>query len=438
MKSDKNIREGYKKSAVGVIPEEWEVKPFNKCFKHLRAYTVSRNQLNYERNESCIYNIHYGDIHSAFPNNILDIKRDIELIPVIVSPEIDTPELLQDGDLIMADASEDYEGIGKTIELVNTGDRKIVSGTHTFPLRPKIIFATKYAGFIFSEFNVHKQIMKIATGISVFGISKGNISKIQLPIPPLPEQQAIANCLTTWDSGIEKLTQLIAAKREQKKGLMQQLLTGKKRLDGFVGEWKEIKLGNIGTFRTSSVNKKIEKDETKVWLLNYMDVYNNTHITSKIDFQLTSAKNTQIASSNLEIGDVLFTPSSETPDDIGHSAVVTENLDNVVFSYHLVRFRPKRNILNIGFSGYVFNKTEILNEFSRRATGSTRYTLSLKDFNEVVTTIPPLEEQTAIAHILTTADQEISLLEAKLAAMKEEKKGLMQVLLTGKKRLIDS
>ena len=143
MKRNTNIKEGYKKTAVGVIPEEWEVKKFNKCFKHLRAYTVSRDQLDYEKNESSIYNIHYGDIHSTFPNNILDVKKDIKLIPIIVTPEIETPELLKDGDLIMADASEDYEGIGKTIELANVEDKKIVSGTHTFPLRPITEFAPK-------------------------------------------------------------------------------------------------------------------------------------------------------------------------------------------------------------------------------------------------------------------------------------------------------
>lgn len=437
MESDVNIKEGYKKTAVGVIPEEWEVKPFNESFKHLRAYTVSRNELNYDENESCIYNIHYGDIHSTFPNSILDVEKNIKLIPVIINPELETPEFLKEGDLIMADASEDYEGIGKTIELVNVQDSKIVSGTHTFPLRPMTKFAPKYAGYIFTEFSVHKQIKRIATGISVFGVSKANISKIQLPIPPLPEQKAIANCLTTWDSGIEKLSALIKAKKEQKKGLMQQLLTGEKRLDGFEEEWREITLGDIGVFKTSSVNKKIEENETKVWLLNYMDVYRNTHISSKIKFQLTSAKQSQISSTNLKVGDVLFTPSSETPDDIGHSAVVIENLENVVYSYHLVRFRVKKNILDINFSGYVFNKSEILNEFSRRATGSTRYTLSVKDFNEVTTFLPPLKEQSKIAEVLTTADKEITLLEKKFERFKEQKRGLMQVLLTGERRLIN-
>lgn len=443
------IKQGYKKTSVGVIPEDWSVKIFGECFKHLKAYTFSRDQLNYVEKKNAIYNIHYGDIHSTFPRNILDVKKDIDLIPIIISSELEAPELLKDGDLIMADASEDYEGIGQSIELINVGDKRIVSGTHTFPLRPVEKFAPKYAGYIFSNYNTHKEIKRIATGISVYGISKSNIAKIKLPIPPLPEQKAIADCLSTWDKGIEKLSALIASKKEQKKGLMQGLFSGELKVENgelvkvedeklWLKGWKEVRLGDIGTFRTSSVNKKIVETETKVWLLNYMDVYKNTHITSEIKFQQTSAKGSQIESSSLKLGDILFTPSSETPDDIGHSAVVTENLENVVFSYHLVRFRVKKNLLDIDFSGHVFNKSDILNEFSRRATGSTRYTLSLKDFNEVKIKLPELKEQKTISNVLSTADKEIELLEKKLEAFKIQKKGLMQVLLTGTKRLVES
>src|SRR5690625_3521698 len=110
--SESKLKPGYKKTPVGIIPEEWEVKLFDKCFEHLRAYTFSRKQLDYDDGEDVIYNIHYGDIHSAFPKNLLDVKKDIELIPRIIEPKIDNPVLLEDGDLIMADASEDYEGIG--------------------------------------------------------------------------------------------------------------------------------------------------------------------------------------------------------------------------------------------------------------------------------------------------------------------------------------
>src|SRR5690625_1873830 len=410
------IKPGYKKTAVGIIPEDWAVKRFEELANKRSDRFDPTSGIN---------------------------KKDIEL---------DSLEQ-KSGRLLKVYCSSEYKSSKNTFK---KGD--ILFGK----LRPylKKYWKATFDGVCSSEIWVFKnkksilsdylyltiqsryfiQKSQITSGTKMQRAEWSSVKIAKIPIPPLPEQKAIADCLSTWDRGIEKLAALIDAKKEQKKGLMQRLLTGSLRLrsatgEPFDGEWKEVRLGEIGEFKTSSVDKKIKKDEIEVWLLNYMDVYKNTHITSSIKFQKTSAKPTQLKSSNLKIGDILFTPSSETPDDIGHSAVVIEKLENVVYSYHLVRFRPKMSILELGFSGYVFNIDEILNEFSRKATGSTRYTLSIKDFNEVKTKLPPLEEQTAIAQVLTTADREIELLEKKLEAMKEQKKGLMQVLLTGKKRL---
>ncbi len=256
-------------------------------------------------------------------------------------------------------------------------------------------------------------------------------------VPPLKEQKVIANLIGTWDKAIQATIQLIAQKELQKKWLMQKLLSGQKRLKGFKGDWKEIMLGEIGEFKTSSVDKILVDGEDLVNLLNYMDVYKNRFITPKFDFKKTSANEREINTFNLMKGDILFTPSSETPDDIGHSAVITENIKNAVYSYHLVRFRLfDEKLLSFNFRAYVFNNQNILNEFSKRATGSTRFTLSKKDFEETQALIPPTnEEQTAIANALQIADKEIQILKTKLGRLKEQKKGLMQILLTGKKRI---
>jgi len=201
-------------------------------------------------------------------------------------------------------------------------------------------------------------------------------------------------------------------------------------------EWEVKKLGEIGVFKTSSVNKKIEKNEKIVKLVNYMDVYKNTHIEKNFNFAITSIKEENINKVDLKKGDILFTPSSETPNDIGHSSIIMEDLENVVYSYHLVRFRPNNDFrLDINFSGYIFNNYNILKEFSKRATGSTRFTLSLKDFEETRVFIPPLKEQQKIAEVLSTIDKEIELLKEELNELKNQKKGLMQKLLSGEVRV---
>src|SRR5690554_5794853 len=96
-----------------------------------------------------------------------------------------------------------------------------------------------------SSFKGQKEILRSQTGGNREGINHKSVGDLDIPIPPLPEQKSIADCLSTWDKGIEKLSALIAAKKEQKKGLMQQLLTGKKRLDGFTEEWGKMRLGEI-------------------------------------------------------------------------------------------------------------------------------------------------------------------------------------------------
>jgi len=286
-------------------------------------------------------------------------------------------------------------------------------------------------------FYIHFKIEKFASGSGVPTLNRNDVHGQIIIVPPLSEQKAIAHILSLLDTAINTNNSLIAKKELQKKWLMQNLLTGKKRLRGFSGKLREIRLGEIGEIKTSSVDKVIVEGEKIVNLVNYMDVYKNKFISTEYPFKKTSVNNRELSTFNLKKGDILFTPSSETPDDIGHSAVVTADLKNTVYSYHLVRYRLfEETVLEYDFRAYVFNNQNILNEFSRRATGSTRFTISKNDFEEIKTNIPEtLKEQSAIAKVLQAADKEIQLLKTKSEKLREKKKWLMQVLLTGKVRV---
>ncbi|TDD73657.1 restriction endonuclease subunit S [Flavobacterium caseinilyticum] len=200
-------------------------------------------------------------------------------------------------------------------------------------------------------------------------------------------------------------------------------------------DWEVKKLGQIGNFQTSSIDKLIKQNEELVFLINYMNVYKHETINnlSVKKFPVVSAKKSQIESCNLVKGDILFTPSSETPDDIGHSVVIFEDLENTVFSYHLMRFRPKVD-LNILYSHFFCNNQSVLSQFTKYATGSTRFTISIKTFSNIIVPIPPLLEQQKIASILSTWDNAIDINKKILRNLEIIKKGMTINVLSGKIR----
>ena len=198
--------------------------------------------------------------------------------------------------------------------------------------------------------------------------------------------------------------------------------------------WKEIALNEIGWFKGAGVNKLINTDEQPVYLVNYMDVYKHWRIFYNTNYQEVTAKDREIEEANLLEGDVLFTPSSEKPIDIGHAGVVMETMPNCVYSYHLIRLRLyDKTQFDLKFLSYLLNSDEVQKHFVSRASGSgIRYTLSLSDFKSAKIRFPEKHEQSAIAAILSKVDEAIAAVQASISAAERLKKSLMQNLLTGR------
>lgn len=199
-------------------------------------------------------------------------------------------------------------------------------------------------------------------------------------------------------------------------------------------DWITDKLGNLGVFKSAGADKKESTSETPIGLVNYMDVYRNTKIDNSFEWMRVTAKPAEIQKCNLLKGDILFTPSSETPDDIGHSAVVVEDIKDAIFSYHLVRLRlHNQELLDLDFRRYFLNHYPIAKYFHSRATGITRYTLSRNDFRNCVVSFPKdINEQRTIASILSKVDEAIAATKNSIAKAERLKKSLMQNLLIGK------
>ena len=419
------IKQGYKQTKVGIIPEDWEVVKVGEKFDFLKTYSNSREDLN---NQDDISYIHYGEIHTKHKFYIDFAKFELPKINKSKLPN----EIIfaQNGDLVIADASEDYADIGKSAEIKNLTS-KAVSGLHTFLLRDKNNnFVDGYKGYLLYNEIVARSIKKIATGISVLGISKTNLSNLYIPLPPLKEQEKIAEILTTWDEAITKQTELLEAKELQKKALMQKLLSGEVRFDGFSDKWKEVRIDKLFDFKKGQElsKEKLEKNGIFECIL-YGELYTTY---SEVISEIKSKTNIKEGIKS-KIDDILI-PASTTTSAIDLAIASTIQKDNVLIGGDINILRKKTNNINGEFiSKYLTHIKKM--EIAKYAQGITIIHLYSKDFKHLKIQLPSLQEQQKIAEVLSLADDEINLLKNELEELKLQKKALMQKLLTGEVRV---
>jgi len=233
---------------------EWEEKILGQVYDFKVTNSLSREFLTY--NGGKVKNIHYGDIHTKF-NTLFDIKK--EIVPYIKDHDL-IEKIREDsycigGDIVFADASEDLNDVGKSIEITNLSNEKLVSGLHTLLARQRENKLTiGFGGYLFKSDWIRKQIQREAQGAKVLGISANRISNIKISYPKnKDEQQKIASFLSSLDEVIAAHSQKLDTLKEHKKGLMQNLFpqegekVPKLRFKEFLndGEWVEKKLGSI-------------------------------------------------------------------------------------------------------------------------------------------------------------------------------------------------
>ena len=422
-KNDTSAKEGYKKTKLGWIPEEWSTPEISEVFNFLRTSSFSRNQLNYEKDSHTFY-IHYGDIHATYKTPILDFDK-VQTVPKL-NDDIVLPctvEYLKDGDVIIADASEDYEGVGTAIELININDRKVISGLHTFAFRDKTyLTAEGFRTYIFKNPQVKKALKTIATGSKVYGISKSNVQKFKIVLPPLPEQQKIAQILATWDKAIALQEKLIAEKQALKKGLMQQLLTGKKRFAGFEGDWEVVRLGKLVKInpKTGELPKEFE----------YISLESVKKGRLKNTASLKSMNAPSRAQRVLSKNDILF----QTVRPYQMNNYYFDFTGNYVASSGYAQLRCSSEISK--FVYYLIHEEYFVNQVLSRCTGSNYPAINPSSLGKIRVKVPKsTNERIAISKGLTVLDLELKKYSKKLNQLKKQKQGLMQQLLTGEKRV---
>lgn len=265
-------------------------------------------------------------------------------------------------------------------------------------------------------------------------LSKKNIENLVVSAPNVKEQEKIGGLFSKIDQLIESQQELVDQTIAFKKSMLQKMFPNKDslvpefRFDGFLENWNLVKLKELGDIDSSGVDKKYKEGEDKVYLLNYMDVYNKKYpnLENLDTFMITTANKSQLQNKDVKKGDIYFTPSSETAEDIGHSMVIKDDITKMVYSYHVYRFRPKSNNLCINFSNYFANIEPVRHSLKYKAQGAQRYTLKLSDFRNLNVKIPSIEEQEKIGNFFKKLDEKVAREERLLESYKDMKKSLLQ------------
>lgn len=387
------------------IPEGWSVKKLGDICLLTSGGTPSKATISYWKN---------GDIKWLSAKHIEDDK--IVGCEYITKEAVDNSasKLTKKGDIILVTRVS----VGKIIlceeEFAVNQDLTIISSKQDLP------------NFLFYSLKNKTQIIvNKSQGLAIKGITKDELKELNLLLPPLAEQEKIAEILGTWDEAIEKLSSLIEQKKLLKKGLMQKLLTGKVRLPGFTQPWKEVKLGD---FLKEHTEKTTENDQYQV-----LSVTKNGICSQEEYFEKQIASENNIGYKILRKHDIVFSPMNLWMGSIGFSeydiGIVSPAYKIFSVNENVALFSFLKHFMIINRMIYLY----LIN--SEQGASIVRRNLDLDGLLSSKVSIPDITEQQAIADVLSAADDEINLLNKKLEALKEQKKGLMQQLLTGQIRV---
>ena len=259
---------------------------------------------------------------------------------------------------------------------------------------------------------------------------------MQILVPPMKEQEAIAEALSAADALIEGLERLIAKKRLIKQGAMQDLLTAKRRLPGFSGERQEVGLGTFGsTYGGLSGKSKQDFGHGDGRYIEFLDVLGN-EVVPKRQFPKVFIGSSERQNA-VRKGDLLFNGSSETPEEVGLCAEVAFEETDLYLNSFCFGFRPSEGASLVPrFLALLIRSSSGRKRIKHLAQGATRYNISKRRLLELKLPIPSLDEQSAIANLSADMDAEIQALETRLEKARQVKEGMMQNLLTGRIRLV--
>jgi type I restriction enzyme S subunit len=401
-----------KQTEIGLLPEHWEVKNLNQIGNFSKGKGISKT----EANSGEIPAIRYGELYTKHHNVIRKFYS-------FINPKVaDNSIRLKKGDILFAGSGETKEEIGKSVAFVN--DEQAFVGGDIVILSPNKFCDPTFLGYLLNSKEVQQQKSANGQGDAVVHIYASSLKNIQIPLPPLPEQEAIAEALSDADAWIESLEQLIAKKRLIKQGAMQELLTPK-------ADWEVKKLGEvIDVYRGGSPRPIQNYITDKLDGINWIKI-GDTSSTGKYIVS-TSEKiipDGEKNSRRVYPGDFLLSNSMS----FGRPYIL--KIDGCIHDGWLV-LQNYNASFDTEFLYYLLTSKYIIDQYKSKAAGSGVLNLNKEVVSTVELIIPSLTEQTRIATILSDMDTELEALETQLSKAKQIKQGMMQELLTGRIRLV--
>ena len=411
-----DVPHGYKRTEVGVIPEDWELIRLGDLGTFSKGQGIKRD----EAMSGEIPCIRYGEIYTHH-NDV--VRRYSSRISREVA---NSSKPLKYGDLLFAGSGETKEEIGKAVAFV--GEAEAYAGGDIVILSPHE-GVPEFLGYLLNAPLITRQKASKGQGDAVVHISASALSSVALPYPAEQEQRAIATALSDADALIESLDRLIAKKRAIKQAAMQQLLTGQTRLPGFTGEWETKRLGDVAEIDPENLGSSTPPSFT----FNYISleqVEQGRLLGWSVERFSTSPSRARRV---LRSGDILV--STVRPNLQSHYFFYG-GLPNPVCS---TGFAVVRCNTRSAHAGYVYAHlfgSEVNRQIDRIIAGSNYPAISSGDVKRLKIPFPSLEEQTAIATVLSDMDAEIETLERRRDKARQTKQGMMQQLLTGRVRLV--
>ena len=403
------IKQGYKQTKVGIIPEDWEVV---KVGEVCDCIVPGRNKP--ENFDGDIPWVTTPDIMGKY---ISDTKSQLY---------ISAEEAKKVGSKIIPKNSVIMSCVGE-LGLLSIVKNEIVINQQLHAFLPSSKIQTE---FLHYALNTQKKYMdSVATKTAVPYMNKDNCNSIPVPLPPLKEQEKIAEILTTWDEAITKQTELLRAKELQKKALMQKLLSGEVRFDGFDDEWEEVRLGEIVKKMQSGGTPKADNQEFyngNIPFVKVNDITSSGKYLIKTESSITEKGLKNSSAWIVPINSIIYSMYAS----VGFLSINTIEVATSQAMINIILDLEKANLEYIYYHLLDFKK----NVHTYVETG-TQGNLNAQTVRNLKIKLPSLPEQQKIAEVLSLADDEINLLKNELEELKLQKKALMQKLLTGQVRV---